>query len=128
MSSIAFATYRECCGVWGARPPSRSLQKPRLPRPSSPAAPSHIIIIPKVKDGLDRLASAEQRHIQTLGHLMWAAKHVASLEGLGEGFRVVVNDGPAGCQSVYHLHLHVIGGKQLTWPPGTGAPEGSMSG
>ena len=64
----------------------------------------------------------------TLGHLMWAAKHVAALEGLAEGYRVVVNDGPAGCQSVYHLHLHVIGGKQLTWPPGTGVPEGSMSG
>ena len=43
---------------------------------------------------------------------------VAKQENLGEGFRVAINDGPGGCQSVYHLHLHVIGGRQLTWPPG----------
>lgn len=59
---------------------------------------------------------------------MLAAKKVAELEYLAEGYRVVINDGPAGCQSVYHLHLHVIGGKQLTWPPGTGAKDGSMTG
>jgi diadenosine tetraphosphate (Ap4A) HIT family hydrolase len=97
-------------------------------RDISPTAPSHIVIIPKHKNGLDRLMSAEDRHIPVLGHLLWAAKRVAAQEGLGEGFRVVINDGPQGCQSVYHLHLHVIGGKQLTWPPGTGAAEGSMRG
>ena len=49
---------------------------------------------------------------------MYTAQKVAKDENLGEGFRVVINDGPDGCQSVYHLHLHVIGGRQLTWPPG----------
>ena len=50
---------------------------------------------------------------------MYAAKLVAKREGLDKtGFRIVVNDGEEGCQSVYHLHLHLIGGKQLTWPPG----------
>ena len=63
-----------------------------------------------------------------LGHLLWAAAEVARQENLGEGFRIVINDGKHGCQSVYHLHLHIIGGKQLSWPPGTGAPEGSMTG
>lgn len=49
---------------------------------------------------------------------MYTAQKVAKDENLCEGFRVVINDGPGGCQSVYHLHLHVIGGRQLTWPPG----------
>ena len=57
-------------------------------------------------------------HVGT-GHLMYTAQQVARDQRLDEeGFRVVVNDGPAGCQSVYHLHLHVLGGRQLTWPPG----------
>ena len=43
---------------------------------------------------------------------------VAKQEGLSQGYRVVVNDGPNGCQSVYHLHLHIIGGRQMNWPPG----------
>lgn len=43
---------------------------------------------------------------------------VAKQEGLSQGYRVVINDGPNGCQSVYHLHLHIIGGRQMSWPPG----------
>jgi histidine triad (HIT) family protein len=50
---------------------------------------------------------------------MWAAQHTARLQGIADsGFRVVINDGKDGCQSVYHVHLHVLGGKQLGWPPG----------
>ena len=57
-----------------------------------------------------------------LGHLLYVAKKVAGDKGLDEnGYRVVINNGKDGCQSVYHLHLHVIGGQQLSWPPGTGA-------
>ena len=55
---------------------------------------------------------------QLLGHLMIVARKVAAEQNLGEGFRVVINDGPKGGQEVYHLHLHVIGGRQMTWPPG----------
>ena len=54
---------------------------------------------------------------QLLGHLMVVANKCAQQEGLAEGYRVVINNGKHGCQSVYHLHLHVIGGKQLGWPP-----------
>jgi len=50
--------------------------------------------------------------------LFRAAAHVASLEQLGEDYRVVINDGPKAGQSVYHLHLHVLGGRELAWPPG----------
>jgi diadenosine tetraphosphate (Ap4A) HIT family hydrolase len=50
---------------------------------------------------------------------LYTAKVVAQQQGLAEkGFRIVINDGPDGCQSVYHLHLHVIGGRQMKWPPG----------
>ena len=97
-------------------------------RDISPTAPTHVVVVPKAMDGLSRLAAATPAHRALLGHLLWAASEVARLEGLGEGYRVVINDGPQGCQSVAHLHLHVIGGKQLSWPPGTGAPEGSMAG
>lgn len=53
-----------------------------------------------------------------VGHLLYTAQAVAKQEELGAGFRVVINDGVEGCQSVYHLHIHVLGGQQLTWPPG----------
>ena len=56
--------------------------------------------------------------LQLLGHLLFVASKVAKDNGLGDGYRVVINNGRNGCQSVYHLHLHVIGGRQLGWPPG----------
>ncbi len=88
-------------------------------RDINPQAPKHFLVIPKNKDGLNRLSSAEERHKELLGHLMFTAQKVAKLEGLfPDGYRVVVNDGPNGSQSVYHLHLHVIGGRQMGWPPG----------
>ncbi len=55
---------------------------------------------------------------QLLGHLMIVARKCAKQEGLEDGFRLVVNDGRNGAQSVHHLHLHVLGGRQLGWPPG----------
>ncbi|KAL5721277.1 14 kDa zinc-binding protein [Ranunculus cassubicifolius] len=87
-------------------------------RDISPAAPTHIVIIPKAKDGLTGLSSAEEKHIEILGYLLYIAKTVAKQEGLEDGFRVVINDGPSGCQSVYHLHVHLLGGRQMNWPPG----------
>jgi histidine triad (HIT) family protein len=87
-------------------------------RDISPQAPVHIIIIPKDRDGLTQLSKAEERHTEILGHLMVTAAVVAKQEGLVDGFRLVVNDGLQGCQSVYHLHLHLLGGRQMNWPPG----------
>ncbi|XP_043422293.1 histidine triad nucleotide-binding protein 2, mitochondrial isoform X3 [Prionailurus bengalensis] len=55
---------------------------------------------------------------QLLGHLLLVAKKTAKAEGLGDGYRLVINDGKLGSQSVYHLHIHVLGGRQLQWPPG----------
>ncbi len=76
-------------------------------------------MIPKVRDGLDRLSSAEDRHKAILGHLLFTAQQLAHKRGLvPDGYRTVINDGPNGAQTVYHLHIHVIGGRQLIWPPG----------
>ncbi|PHT55453.1 Histidine triad nucleotide-binding protein 2, mitochondrial [Capsicum baccatum] len=87
-------------------------------RDINPQAPVHVLVIPKSRDGLTELAKAEQRHEDILGHLLYAAKIVAEKEGIVDGFRVVINSGPSACQSVYHLHLHVLGGRQLKWPAG----------
>ncbi len=96
-------------------------------RDISPTAPVHVLVIPKERGNLSSLSTAKESDTLLLGHLMWVAGQVGRQE-CPAGFRIVVNDGKEGCQSVDHLHLHVIGGKQLSWPPGTGAPEGSMTG
>mmetsp|Transcript_4321 Transcript_4321/g.6403 ORF Transcript_4321/g.6403 Transcript_4321/m.6403 type:complete len:174 (-) Transcript_4321:28-549(-) len=88
-------------------------------RDVNPTAPTHILVIPKVRGRLSRLSNAEQEDLGILGHLLYTSKLVAKEQGLDkDGFRVVINDGKQGCQSVYHLHLHLIGGRQLSWPPG----------
>lgn len=87
-------------------------------RDINPQAPVHVVLIPKFRDGLTQLGKAEPRHAEILGHLLYAAKVVAEKEGILDGFRVVINNGPSGCQSVYHLHLHILGGRQMKWPPG----------
>uniref|UniRef100_A0A7S2HQ92 HIT domain-containing protein n=1 Tax=Alexandrium andersonii TaxID=327968 RepID=A0A7S2HQ92_9DINO len=88
-------------------------------RDISPQAPTHILVIPKDRQGLTHLHKATAEHKALLGHLMVVASTVAKQEGLDkDGFRVVVNDGAQGCQSVFHLHLHILGGRQMKWPPG----------
>lgn len=87
-------------------------------RDINPQAPVHVVLIPKQRDGLTQLSKASERNKDVLGELLYAAKVVAEQEELEKGFRVVINDGPEGCQSVYHLHLHLLGGRQLKWPPG----------
>jgi len=88
-------------------------------RDSTPQAPVHILIIPKLRDSLTRLSRAEERHKEILGHLTVTAAKIAKQEGLGEaGWRLVINDGRHGAQTVGHLHLHILGGRQMGWPPG----------
>ena len=88
-------------------------------RDINPQAPTHILLIPKKKDGLSGISKAEDRHAEILGKLMVTVAKVAKQEKLDEGFRVVINDGAKGCQEVPHLHIHLLGGSQCTWPPGT---------
>lgn len=85
-----------------------------------PAAPAHVLVIPKDRDGLTRLSQATAEHAEILGRLLVAASEIARDEslGFGDGARIVINDGPQGGQEIYHLHIHVLGGRQLSWPPG----------
>ncbi|XP_078456129.1 putative HIT-like protein Synpcc7942_1390 [Lampetra fluviatilis] len=85
-------------------------------RDISPQAPTHFLVIPKLR--IPRISQAQSQDTQLLGHLLFIAKTLAKKEGLDNGYRVVINDGPDGSQSVYHLHVHVIGGRQMLWPPG----------
>jgi histidine triad (HIT) family protein len=81
----------------------------------NPQAPTHILVIPRKP--IDRLSAAEEADGPLLGHLMMVANRVAADAGL-ENFRLVVNNGAGAGQAVFHLHLHVIGGRPLGWPPG----------
>ena len=85
-------------------------------RDVNPQAPVHILVIPK--QAIARLVDAAESDEALLGHLMLTANKVAADEGIGDAFRVVVNNGAGVGQSVFHLHLHVLGGRSFTWPPG----------
>ena len=85
----------------------------------SPQAPVHFLVIPKAKGRLSKLEGATEEDTDILGHLLYTSSKIAKGLGLNKGgYRVVINNGVHGCQSVHHLHVHVIGGKQLNWPPG----------
>ena len=85
-------------------------------RDIAPQAPVHVLVVPRqpvasvneVEDGDERL----------LGHLLLTARRIARSEGLEGGYRIVVNTGPDGGQTVDHLHVHVLGGRAMKWPPG----------
>jgi histidine triad (HIT) family protein len=86
-------------------------------RDISPQAPVHFLVIPR--KAVPRIGMVEQDDQALLGHLLLTAAGVARAEGIEEsGYRVVINNGPHGGESVPHLHLHVLGGRQLAWPPG----------
>lgn len=79
-------------------------------------APTHILVIPKKH--LATLDDINELDQMLMGRLMLTAKTIANNEGLGLGYRLVVNIKAAGGQEVPHLHLHILGGRQMTWPPG----------
>jgi len=86
-------------------------------RDIDPKAPVHILIIPKKE--IPTMAEVSEVDKELLGHLYLVASKVAKDEGISEsGYRLVVNTNPEGGQEVYHLHIHLLGGRQMTWPPG----------
>jgi len=82
----------------------------------NPQAPEHILVIPKKH--IASLAHATPEDAAMLGHLIWAAGEVAREQNLANGYRLVINTGPDGGQTVDHLHVHLLGGRHMTWPPG----------
>lgn len=86
-------------------------------RDINPQAPTHVLIIPR--KAIATINDLEAEDSALVGELFLAAKEVARMEGIAEsGYRVVMNCGEGAGQSVFHLHLHVLGGRDLQWPPG----------
>ncbi len=85
-------------------------------RDVNPQAPVHVLVIPK--EPIPKLSDAESNHHALMGHLLLSVKRVAEQLELKNGYRVVINCGDDGGQTVNHLHLHILGGRSLSWPPG----------
>ena len=82
----------------------------------NPQAPTHILIIPKKP--ISKLAEAVNEDQALLGHLLLKAREIADSLGLGDAYRVVINNGEQAGQTVFHLHLHLLAGRPFSWPPG----------
>lgn len=86
-------------------------------RDVNPQAPIHILVIPKKP--IDRIANAQAEDRELLGELLLVSGQIAREQGLEEaGYRLVVNNGSGAGQTVFHLHVHILGGRPLEWPPG----------
>ena len=103
----------------GTIPSKKALDEPNLLafHDIQAQAPTHVLVIPKKH--ITSLAHATAEDAALLGELMDAARRVAESLGLAnDGYRTVINTGTNGGQSVHHLHVHVLGGRALSWPPG----------
>ncbi len=85
-------------------------------RDIAPQAPTHVLIIPK--KAIDMIENLDDTDEALVGHLVVVARKVAQQEGLTDGYRLVFNNGQNAGQSVFHIHLHLLGGRALGWPPG----------
>lgn len=86
-------------------------------RDINPQAPTHLLVIPR--EHITSLAQAGAEHEGLLGHLLLVGAELARERGIdGPGFRTVINTNPAAGQTVYHIHVHILGGRSMSWPPG----------
>lgn len=86
-------------------------------RDISPQAPIHILVIPK--KAVPRIAAAQVADQSLLGHLLLTAADIARRENIASsGYRIIINNGPHGGETVPHLHIHILGGRDMAWPPG----------
>jgi histidine triad (HIT) family protein len=85
-------------------------------RDINPQAPTHVVIVPRKH--IPSLNELTDDDAALVGHLHVVARKIAAAEGLTEGYRTLFNTGPAAGQTVFHIHLHLIGGRPLGWPPG----------
>ncbi len=82
----------------------------------NPQAPTHILLFPTKP--IARLAEASPEDAATLSHMMLTVPKIAQSSGLKDGFRVVINNGPLAGETIPHMHIHILGGRQMQWPPG----------
>lgn len=86
-------------------------------RDIAPQAPTHLLLVPKKR--INRIQESSSNEATLLGHMMTTISKITEKEGIAEtGYRVVINNGADGGESVPHLHLHILGGRPLLWPPG----------
>ncbi len=85
-------------------------------RDINPGAPLHVLLVPRKP--IPMLSKAEEQDAGTLGHLLQTAPKIAAQEGYADAFRLVINNGEEVGQTVFHLHLHILGGRAMAWPPG----------
>jgi histidine triad (HIT) family protein len=86
-------------------------------RDANPQSPTHVLLIPK--EHIATTNDLDDRNVDIVGRLYLAAKQVAADEGIAQrGYRMVMNCNPEAGQSVYHIHLHLLGGRPMNWPPG----------
>ncbi|MEE8143284.1 MAG: histidine triad nucleotide-binding protein [Planctomycetota bacterium] len=108
------------CNIVAGKIPSESVAQGRdwlAFHDLQPQAPTHILLIPKRH--IASLSELEKSDTELVGRLVWSATEIARDQGLAEsGYRLVWNIGPHGGQAVYHIHLHLLGGRALSWPPG----------
>jgi histidine triad (HIT) family protein len=108
------------CKIIAGEIPAEILQQDErciVIRDINPQAPKHVLVIPR--EHLESLDDAAQKDEGMLGHLLRVGARVANGEGLAEsGYRTVINTGAGAGQSVFHLHVHVLGGRPMNWPPG----------
>ena len=81
-----------------------------------PQAPVHVLLVPR--DPVDKLMNVRDDQAQLMGHLLVTAPKIAQQLGVGDNFRLVINNGEQAGQTVFHLHLHILGGRVMHWPPG----------
>ena len=85
-------------------------------RDINPQAPTHLLLVPRKP--IPRIAEAGPEDAEILSHLLLVAPKIAKEQGLGDGFRLVINNGLIAGETVPHLHIHILGGRQMAWPPG----------
>lgn len=85
-------------------------------RDINPAAPTHILVVPRRH--IDRIENMTADDESLVGHMVYIATQIAKEQGLDDGYRLVLNNGRDGGQSVFHIHLHLLGGRAMSWPPG----------
>ncbi len=85
-------------------------------RDINPQAPLHALLVPK--QVISKLSDGSKQEQSLLGHLMLTAPVIAEQQGYADAFRIILNNGEAAGQTVFHLHIHIIAGRELSWPPG----------
>jgi len=108
------------CRIVAGKAPADSMTKDEMVtalHDANPQAPTHILVIPN--EHLESIGDIRSEHGGLLGRMISVANQLAVQEGIAQtGYRLVTNRGDHGGQSVYHLHLHLLGGRRMRWPPG----------